>query len=195
MSRKKLNLYRQYRRLARPKPSFRLLRSYAAPVFLLAVIGLGAWGVLLRQNLELMDQADRLRARLDDPTAAGQARQWQEWDARCRELLQDLEAAQRLSGRLAGYPRIDSGLLDRIAQAGEKGVSVAITGYDSATGVLLFNAASREVIDIPGYVMALEETGLFQTVSYTGYSYKDGGYTLRLSCALSPGIGREGRAA
>ncbi len=191
MSGKKLNLYRQYRKLTRPKLSFRMLRSHAAPVFLLAVLLLGAWGVLLRQNLELMDQADQLQARLDDPEAVETARQSREWAARGQELLRDMETVELLSDRLEGYPQIDSSLLDRIAQAGEDGISVTITGYDSATGELQFNAASREVIDIPNYVMDLEETGLFQAVSYTGYSLEDAGYVLRLNCALCPGTGSE----
>jgi len=195
MSRKKLDLYRQYRRQTRPKPSFSFLRGRAAPIFLLAVFCLGAWGVLLRQNLELMDRADRLRSGLEDPAAAAKARESREWEEKGRELLADLEAAQALSGRLAGYPRIDSALLDRIAQAGEDAVSVTITGCDSATGVLEFNAAGREVIDIPGYVMALEKTGLFQTVSYTGYSFEDGSYVLHLNCALHSGTGGEGGGA
>ncbi len=194
MSRKKLDLYRQYRRQTRPKPKFSFLRGRAAPVFLLAVFCLSAWGVLLRQDLELMDQADQLRFSLEAPAAA-KAQESREWGEKGRELLADLEAARTLTGRLEGYPRIDSTLLDRIARAGEDAVSVTVTGYDSATGVLEFNAASREVIDIPGYVMALERTGLFQTVSYTGYDFEDGGYVLRLNCALCSGTEGEGGGA
>jgi len=195
MSRKKLDLYRQYRRQTRPKPKFSFLRGRAAPIFLLTVFCLGAWGVLLRQNLELMDRTDRLRSDLEAPGAAAKARESREWDGKGRELLADLEAARALSGRLTGYPRIDSALLDRIARAGEDAASVTVTGYDSAAGVLEFSAASREVIDIPGYVMALEQTGLFQTVSYTGYNLEEGGYILRLNCALRSGAGGEGGGA
>lgn len=187
---KKLNLYRQYRRLNKPKLDFLLLRSHAAPVFLTAVLFLGAWGVIVRQNLGLMDQTDRLQAQLEDSRTIGMAQEAQEWKARGEELTRDLKAAQTLSDRLAGYPEIDSRLLRRISLAGQSGISVTITGYDSATGVLLFSATSREVIDIPGYVIALEKTGLFQTVSYTGYSFEETGYVLRLNCALCPGSGR-----
>lgn len=191
MTHKKLNLYRQYRKLNKSNLSLGILRNQAVPVFLLAVLLLGAWGVIVRQNLGLMDRTDQLQARLDDPRSVKMAEQSQEWDARGQELLQSLEAAEQLSDRLAGYPQIDSSMLRRITRAGQSGISVNITGYDSTTGELQFNAASREVIDIPGYVMALEKTGLFQTVSYTGYSFEDDSYVLRLSCALCPGTGRE----
>lgn len=43
---------------------------------------------------------------------------------------------------------------------------------------------SRAVIDIPGYVNKLTQTGLFSSVDYSGYQYQDGEYTLDLSCIL-----------
>ena len=55
---------------------------------------------------------------------------------------------------------------------------------DMSTGTLNFNAVSRQVIDIPGYVSKLNSTGLFESVNYTGYSYADGEYSLALSCVL-----------
>ena len=51
-------------------------------------------------------------------------------------------------------------------------------------GLLTFHAVSSAVIDIPGYVNKLTQTGLFSSVDYSGYQYQDGEYTLDLSCIL-----------
>ena len=63
-------------------------------------------------------------------------------------------------------------------------MSVEIESMDAETGLLTFHAVSREVIDIPGYVSKLTQTGLFSSVDYSGYQYQDGEYSLDLSCVL-----------
>ena len=63
-------------------------------------------------------------------------------------------------------------------------MSVQIKSLDAESGVLTFNAISRQVIDIPGYISKLQKTGLFSSVDYTGYQYGNEEYSLELSCVL-----------
>ena len=65
-------------------------------------------------------------------------------------------------------------------------MSVEVKSMDAETGLLTFHAVSSAVIDIPGYVNKLTQTGLFSSVDYSGYQYQDGEYTLDLSCILKP---------
>ena len=67
-------------------------------------------------------------------------------------------------------------------------IGMLITDFDAQTGILTFDANSPAVIDVSGYILRLQETGLFHTVDYTGYKFEDGWYTLSLSCTLE---GRE----
>lgn len=63
-------------------------------------------------------------------------------------------------------------------------MEIYITGYDAETGVLTFDAGSNKVIDIPDYIRRLQETGLFSTVDYTGYTFENDWYILYLSGTL-----------
>lgn len=84
-----------------------------------------------------------------------------------------------------------SSLLNRIDAAGSgSGITVEFTSYDAASGVLQFNATSNTVIDIPAYVRALQNCGVFSDVDYTGYQSTNGrgqpaGYALNLRCTLA----------
>ena len=69
--------------------------------------------------------------------------------------------------------------------AGGAGITIQFTDYNAATGELLFNANSDQVIDIPSYIRALQNCGVFSTVSYTGYTADETGYSLDLRCILA----------
>ena len=85
----------------------------------------------------------------------------------------------------ATYPVVGSDVWTRIQDAGPDSVTVAFTSYDAATGVLAFDSRSEQVIDIPTYVVAMQNTGLFSAVSYTGYSLSDEIYTINMSCVMA----------
>ncbi len=94
-------------------------------------------------------------------------------------------AAVRLSDEnLSVYPDFSAKVVAGIEDAGGAGIDCTITGYDAATGVLTFKAGSREVIDVPSYILKLQESGLFHTVDYLGYAYEEERYTLELSCTM-----------
>lgn len=63
-------------------------------------------------------------------------------------------------------------------------MQLKVMGYDVETGVLTFEASSREVIDVPSYILHMQETGIFHKVDYTGYTYENEWYTLSLSCTM-----------
>lgn len=84
------------------------------------------------------------------------------------------------------YPDVTSGTMARIRAVGGAGISTTFRSYDAATGALAYDAVSDTVIDIPAYVRSLEDTGLFDAVSYTGYGHSgEGRYTINVSCVLA----------
>lgn len=105
-----------------------------------------------------------------------------------QETLQELKAAigavERTKENLSVYPEFSSDVFHRIETAGGRETELLITGYEADTGVLTFDASSRQVIDIPDYILKLQNTGLFHTVDYTGYAYENEWYTLSLSCTM-----------
>ena len=86
-----------------------------------------------------------------------------------------------MTNLLNSYPDVTSTLLHRIEAAG----GASITIHNASTGELLFNANSSQVIDIPTYIRSLQNCGVFSTVSYTGYTADDNGYSIDLRCILA----------
>lgn len=192
--RKRVDLYRRYRKLDRGKTSSsRRVRLLAAAAALLCV--LAAWRALEFRNRGLEEELAGYWAWLDDPVnVAGYA------EARAKEALAEAlqrrtEAVRTLTACLAGYPRVDAELLERVIAAGGAEVRAAVRSYDSETGELVVQAESGRVLDASEYVEKLEELDVFQTVSHTGYVVEGGRYKLRLRCILRAAGGEEGQDA
>ena len=96
-----------------------------------------------------------------------------------------MDYATGMTNLLNSYPDVTSTLLHRIEAAGGASISIQFTSYNASTGELLFNANSSQVIDIPTYIRSLQNCGAFSTVSYTGYTADDNGYSIDLRCILA----------
>ena len=91
---------------------------------------------------------------------------------------------EQMKQNLDTYPDLTEEMIAKIVDVGGSDMTVSVQTMDAESGVLTFNAVSKKVIDIPGYVSKLQKTGLFSAVDYTGYSYEDNEYSLALSCVL-----------
>lgn len=111
---------------------------------------------------------------------------------RLAEIDGSIEAVRQTGENLSVYPEITADVLHRIENAGGSRIECRITGYDASTGVLTFEALSREVIDGPAYILKLQDSGLFHTVDYLGYAYENDWYTLALSCTMEGRSAQEG---
>lgn len=103
---------------------------------------------------------------------------------RLLEIEGGIAAVEQMEKNLSVYPELSSEVLHRIQNAGGGGMELKVSGYDVETGLLTFDASSREVIDVPSYILRMQETGLFHEVNYTGYTYENEWYTLSLSCTM-----------
>ena len=78
--------------------------------------------------------------------------------------------------------------------AAEGLVSVQIKGYQADTGSLSIVAYAARVDDISPYIDALEETGLFRELSYSGYQLQNMGdqsaYKIQLTGYLAQTAGK-----
>ena len=150
-------------------------------IFLICVLlagGIGAAGrIVSGKNLEKQEWIDRV-------SQEGTYREAQELEAKLRTVENGIASVERLNRNLSSYPEFSGGVLRSIEGAGGSQIGLLITDYDVNTGILTFDANSLAVIDVSGYILRLQETGLFHTVDYTGYSFEDGWYTLSLSCTM-----------
>ena len=150
-------------------------------VFLVCVLLAGGIGaadrIVSAKNLSKQEWIDRV-------SREGAYRKAQELEAQLRTVENGILSVELLDQNLSSYPEFSSGVLRRIEGAGGSQIKLLITDYDVETGTLTFDAGSLAVIDVSGYILRLQETGLFHTVDYTGYSFEDGWYTLSLSCTM-----------
>lgn len=114
-----------------------------------------------------------------------------ELEKKSANLLMAQKEVNQTKANLGTYQDLTDEMIAEIVDAGGKDIQVQIRDMEADTGVLEFDAESSEVIDIPGYVVKLQNTGLFSSVDYTGYVYQDNRYSLSLSCTLK-GIQEEG---
>lgn len=107
-----------------------------------------------------------------------------ELDGQLAKIRQGMDEVKLMGQNLSVYPEFSGEMLRRIGDVGGDGIEFDVSGFDAETGVLTFHVKSREIIDIPAYILKLQETGLFHTVDYTGYVYEEEWYILSLSCTL-----------
>lgn len=143
----------------------------------LAAMNIGAVGKI-RANQEWMEKPDVQKSYAQAMEIKGEQ----------KELENGINEIGMLEANRRTYPVFSGSLLRRIEAAGGAGMQVLITDYDAETGILQFSASSREVINTSDYVRSLQETGLFYSVDYTGYTLEEEWYILSLSCTLEGGV-------
>ncbi len=99
-------------------------------------------------------------------------------------LVNAQSQVEEMKKNLATFPDLNEEKVSAIVDVGGSDMNVRIKTLDAESGTLTFNAISKKVIDIPGYISKLQKTGLFSSVNYTGYKYEDEEYSLELSCVL-----------
>ena len=159
-------------------------KELVPPAVILAVClvlfaGVAVWNGATSARIRKMDRW------MQDSAVQEQYRQAEERKNYSASLSQSIAQVNRMEDNLATYPDLTEGMIREIEDVSGRDMNVKIQGLDMETGTLTFNAVSRQVIDIPGYVSRLTTTGLFEEVNYTGYSYGDNEYTLSLSCVLA----------
>ena len=99
-------------------------------------------------------------------------------------LAEAQSQVEQMKKNLATYPDLTEETISAIVNSSGSQIDVQIESMDAETGLLTFHAVSNGVIDIPGYISRLTDTGLFSSVDYSGYQFEDNEYSLDLSCVL-----------
>ena len=182
---KKINLYRAFHKIKAKEAKQKGFRfkDVLLPVItllccLLAFCGVCIWNLHTTSEIRVLDNW------INDSFVQ---QQYQEANSRktvSSQLANAIRQVKQMKANLDTYPDITEKMVNELVDVSGRDIEVKIQSASMETGVLAFNAVSREVIDIPSYVQRLEKTGLFETVNYTGYSYDNEQYTLMLSCVL-----------
>lgn len=185
MAMKQNNFYLRWQKAAGAAKSENRSQSMRAVAPGLAVVAAAmvGWGALTLYTASMKSQRqDIVNWCTDNTEPYLSSTQDAEEAAQFRALT---NYADGMTNLLNGYPDVTSSLLRRVEDAGGSAITIQFTNYNAATGELQFNANSTQVIDIPNYIRALQNCGVFSTVSYSGYSADDDGYSIDLRCVLA----------
>ncbi len=181
---KQINLYRENKKNAgKAEKAMGIWGHFVLPAVVLAiclvpVIVVAVW------NLRVSGEIKKKQEWIAAPEVQEQYGQALALERRLAEIAVGIREVRLTTENLSVYPELTTDVLHRIENVGGNGISCKVTGYDASTGVLTFRASSREVIDVPVYILKLQSSGLFHTVDYTGYDFENDWYTLDLSCTM-----------
>ena len=183
---KQVNLYQKWKKSGGmdkvvEKESF--VKHIVPPVITLAVC-MALFGAVSVWNLLESKKIDDINDWINDSQIQQQYQEADEVMKESERLVEQKQQVEQMKQNLATYPDLDADIIARIADVSGSTMNVEVKSMDAETGLLTFHAVSSAVIDIPGYVNKLTQTGLFSSVDYSGYQYQDGVYTLDLSCIL-----------
>lgn len=180
-----VNLYRKWK-ASQEAPGVEkgeLARHFFFPAVSLALC-LAVFGGIQLWNHQTQGEIDKINDWINDPAVQEQYQTAKTQEEISSALASATNQVKQMDANLATYPDLTKEKIEQIEDVGGKDMEVRIRTMDSDSGLLTFYAVSREVIDIPGYVQSLEDTGLFESVDYSGYSYDDGEYSMTLSCVM-----------
>ena len=183
---KQVNLYQKWKKSGGmdkvvEKESF--VKHIVPPVITLAAC-MALFGAVSVWNLLESKKIDDINDWINDSQIQQQYQEADEVMKESERLVEQKLQVEQMKQNLATYPDLDADIIARIADVSGSTMNVEVKSMDAETGLLTFHAVSSAVIDIPGYVNKLTQTGLFSSVDYSGYQYQDGEYTLDLSCIL-----------
>lgn len=135
-------------------------------------------------NHATSSQINKLNAWIQDTQIQQAYQEANELKLESEKLATSQSQVEQMKANLATYPDLDAKMIETIVDVGGVDMKVRIKSMDAQSGLLTFDAVSEKVIDIPGYVEKLDNTGLFSSIQYSGYSYSEEEYSLVLSCVL-----------
>lgn len=153
------------------------------PVAGVFVVCSAIFAAVWARNLLMNHKLFEIDGWITSTAASSQYQQAVACEQEALQIARTIREIEQLQKNLETYPKLNAKTLSVIKRAGN-GIDLKIRGYDADSGVLTFDANSQYVIDIPNYIMDLEETNLFHEVDYTGYTYEDGVYTLSIRCIM-----------
>lgn len=168
-------------------------RHFSPVVAILGGVCVLCFAALLGANLVQQMRVNKLSDWIAAPENVEQYTQAVTKQSMLNELILKQTKIDNTTQALVSYPVVNAATLQRIEDAGGESVTLFYNSYDANTGILQFDASSPEVLDIPGYVRKLESTGLFHSVTYTGYGFNaaDAAYQINVSCVMRAADGEE----
>ncbi len=167
-------------------------RYVIPPIVFLVGCGAAA-GVLLFQEHQRRQELQELNDYINDPSNIEQCTQADTVQSQIAELSGKIAQIQWVEGCVLSYPYMNSSVVQELQNcAAVQAVELEIQSYKAQDGALSMDARAEEVTMINQFIDMLEDTGIFDDVQYSGYSFDETSllYTINVNCYLSEQAGR-----
>ncbi len=138
--------------------------------FLLLVAGLMVWGGLQWQYRSDSRKAENQAVQVGSILGDSGYRQALLAEKRMKELETEYRNAWTVRQALDSYPSLSQAFFQTILSSA--GTQAEITGfvYSASDGLLVMTGTAYGILDTAEFVGRLRQTGLFESISYTGYT-------------------------
>ena len=162
------------------------------PLLLLVAVFTVITSSMIAGNTAKERKVEELNAYLTNADNVAKEQAYNDYLAGSAKFNAMLAAATQMKEAIDSYPRAVSALDSIIINAGVGIVDVSIQSFDAASGQLSFTATGQGAERLNEFVEALQNTGIFLNVTYSGYNLIEstGIYNVNVSCVLSAAAGR-----
>ena len=187
---KDFNFYLRYQQKTAQKWGFKPVYTVAMVVLVLAVGVLSYW--IFAENYSLQTKINELeQVYLDKLTALDPESEILTLRAKLQETNTRADSLGEAFAAIDTYPLANWDLIQQIFALADANITITIGGYRASEGTLDLYAVSKQVKNIPDFIRRVQESGLFQSVTYTGYSADLENYNIYFECILQGSAGRE----
>ena len=147
--------------------------KWLIPPIVLVAIGLilsVTFGVM---NAKKQSELDTLNTEIESTEMVTEYAEAQTIEAEVIALTSYYNELQNGQDNANGYPDINSDKITTLETLGS-GITLSSLSYESSSGTMSVSATAASVYDAAIYVGQLLSSGLFQDISYTGYSISEG---------------------
>ncbi len=191
-AKKPVNMLQVWKEKKREDKGIGTFVKRAVPVLVLfAVCLLISIGLMIGSSIR-MKKATELSEYLTDTTLMQEKMLVEELKRDISSMERMMEQADQIRAIKKSYPLADGAVTDKIRSAADYNMTVRIVSYNADAGELNVEIRTPVVESVNRYVSALQETGMFVKVGYSGYGYLEGegNYQVQVSCILSGDAGK-----
>lgn len=142
----------------------------------------------LQKNRELL----KLQQYMQEESAAASHSTYELASANVAGMQQKMEEAEILWQHLMSYPTINTAVRDTLQTCAGEEVRLSIKSFNRDSGVLSLEATAEDVRNINGFIAALQQQEIFESIEYSGYTLVKGQnyYNIHVVCAMAEQAGR-----
>lgn len=152
-----------------------------------ALVLAGVFGAVTLRTLQINQAARGITDYLNSAEVQQAYAQSGEYNAQLGKYTARLRLVEDAQKALKGYPLLDGAVFSGLSAALGTAVTIDSYSYSAADGSLILQLVGHDAIQAPDLIDALKQTGLFDRVSYAGYSGDGQTYRMQVICMIKAG--------